>query len=163
MRRGYHVMVIQWVNRYVEWFLILFLLLFIAGCDLTQVENGKGNPMVLHELLTPLLSNVDRIEIQFSDGTRVSVSDPERMDGILSQLKEAKVKEKESVESVGVGYLYYMDFMEGGNRLGVRYSNTEVIVNGKEYIPVKNEAKKLDQTIIEIGREKNPELLSGVK
>ncbi|WP_028987804.1 hypothetical protein [Thermicanus aegyptius] len=156
-------MVIKWVNRYVEWFLILFILLFSAGCDLSQVEHGKGNPMAFHELLTTDLSKADRVEIQFSDGTRVSVSDPKTMDEMISQLEEVKVKEKESVESVGVGSLYYMDFMERENRLGVRYGNTEVTVNGKEYIPVKDEAKKLDQTIIEIGREKNPELLSGVK
>lgn len=153
-------MVIKWMHRDAVRFLYLFILLITAGCD---SENGKGNPMVLHELLTPLLSNVDRIDIQFSDGTRVTVSNPKTIDEILSQLKEVKVKEKESVKNVGVGYLYYMEFTEGGERLSIRYSNTEVRVNRKEYVPVKDEAKKLDQTIIEIGKEKNPELLSGVK
>lgn len=141
---------------YICTFLVLFPLL-IAGCASTNNGGTKENIMSLTEVLKSELSSVDEIDVDFGDGNKMSITDPSMIQDITTQLKSINVRE---TDSKGVGYLYYLNLKEGDKsyRLG-----SDLTIDGTSYEPIDDEAKKLNDFIIKMGRDKFPGLLSGVK
>ena len=140
-------------------YMLFFLLIssMIAACDSTE-NDEKGEIVVsLTEVIKSDLLNVDRIDVQFADGNKMSITDPKTIQDIISQIKSLRLREK---NTKGVGYLYFLDLKEGDKTY--RFENT-LTFDGKTYESIDDGIKKLNDFIIQMGREKIPGLLQGME
>ncbi|PTQ57766.1 MAG: hypothetical protein BSOLF_0628 [Candidatus Carbobacillus altaicus] len=103
------------------------------------------------------LLNVDRIDVQFADGNKMSITDPKTIQDIISQIRSLRLRE---TNSKGVGYLYFLDLKEGDKTYRFDSSLT---FDGKTYEAIDDSVKELNDFIIKMGKDKIPDLLPGVE
>lgn len=143
-------------SAYMVVLLVLFAS-FLSGCGSLENDQTKEKIMPLTDVLKSDLSKVDGINLQFSDGNKLSVTDSKTIQDIVSQIKNIKVHE---TISKGVGDLYYLDLNEGNKTYRL---NSNLTFGEKTYEATDGNAKKLNELILKLGREKIPGLLPGVK
>ncbi|WP_144938525.1 hypothetical protein [Paenibacillus sp. 32O-W] len=90
--------------------LLVLIALFVVGCDGTNNDETKGKVMSLTDVLKSDFSNVNEIDVQFSDGNKFSVTESKTIQDIVSRIKSIEVRE---TDSKGVGYLYFFDLKDG--------------------------------------------------
>ena len=136
--------------------LLILCTSFIFGCESARNKETKVKVMYLTEVLKSDLMNVNRIDVRFGDGNKIEMTDPITIQDIVSKLKSIEVRE---TKSKGVGSLFYLELKEADKmyRLG-----NEFIFNGKTYETIGENAKKLNEAIIKLGRDQIPGLLPGV-
>ncbi|QOS77160.1 hypothetical protein JNUCC31_20380 [Paenibacillus sp. JNUCC31] len=143
-------------SAYIVVLLVLFAS-FLSGCGSLENDETGEKIMPLTDVLKSDLSKVDGIDLQFSDGNKLSITDSKTIQDIVSQIKNIKVQE---TISKGVGYLYYLDLNEGNKTYRL---NSNLTFGEKTYEATDNNANKLNEFILKLGRGKIPGLLSGVK
>lgn len=133
--------------------------MFNAGCThgrQPDVRQQEGVALYLTDLLNSQLLNVNRIDVQFGDGNKLGITDTDTIQKMVSQLRKIKVRES---TLKGVGYLYELIIYEDDK---VYKMNSNLSINGKAYEPVDNEVNELNKIVVKIGRERIPNLLSGI-
>ncbi|WP_019121995.1 DUF4362 domain-containing protein [Brevibacillus massiliensis] len=137
-------------------YLLLFVLLalFAAACDGTKTE---GKVMPLTEVLKSDLSHVDSIEVRFGDGNKMSINDSKTIQDIVSQIEGIRVRE---TNSKSVGYLYFLEWKAGDKEYRL---DSNLTVDGKTYEAIDDHAKKWNDFLVKMGRDKIPGLLPGVE
>ncbi|PTQ55404.1 MAG: hypothetical protein BSOLF_2205 [Candidatus Carbobacillus altaicus] len=113
--------------------------------------------MSFTEVIKSDLLNVEKIDVQFADGNKMSITEPETIQDIISQIKRLRLREKNTKD---VGYLYFLDLKEGDKTY--RFENI-LTFDGKTYESIDDGIKKINDFIIQMGREKIPGLFQGVE
>ncbi|AJS58179.1 hypothetical protein [Paenibacillus sp. IHBB 10380] len=129
------------------------------------MNHNDGNENKINEDVIPLtqvveseLLNVEKIEMKFSDGHTMTVSDLNSIQNIVSTLKSVQLQKLS--ESTGAGYLYSLHIYDQEKWITM-LSTFEI--NGNSYRPVGNVSDYLHNTVIGLGRERIPNLLSGIE
>ncbi|AJS57308.1 hypothetical protein [Paenibacillus sp. IHBB 10380] len=142
---------------------IFIVIVCISGCAINK--ESEGNEKLISEEVIPLtqviesdLLHVKKIEVKFSDGNKMIVTDSGHIKNIVSALKSVQLQ-KLSV-SQGAGYLYSLNIYDQEKMINIL--NTFEI-NGNFYKPVESKNEQLDKTVIRIGRESIPNLLPGIE
>ncbi|MDN4600161.1 hypothetical protein P5G61_02895 [Paenibacillus sp. F6_3S_P_1C] len=143
-------------SAYMVVLLVLFAS-FLSGCGSLENDKSKEKIMPLTDVLKSDLTKVNSIDLQFDDGHKLSVTDSKTIHDIVSQIKNINVQE---TISKGVGYLYYLDLNEGNKTYRL---NSNLTFGEKTYEATDDNAYKLNEFILKLGREKIPGLLPGVK
>ncbi|WP_298824629.1 hypothetical protein [uncultured Planococcus sp.] len=90
-------------------FIILILMLLVAGCDSSQ---KKTEPQKFEDLYPGELAEVTQIQLlNGSDGSRVTVTDQEAIHSFIEKIKEATFIPDENQEE-REGYRYAITLME---------------------------------------------------
>ncbi|MFD0867966.1 MULTISPECIES: hypothetical protein [Paenibacillus] len=137
--------------------LLVLIALFVVGCDGPNNDDTKGKVMSLTGVLKSDFSNVNEIDVQFSDGNKFSVTDSKTIQDIVSRIKSIEVRE---TDSKGVGYLYFFDLKDGNQTYRL---DSNLTFGGKNYESTNDNSKKLNDFILKLGRDRIPGLLPGVQ
>lgn len=125
------------------------------GC--TNYQQTERDTMYLTSVLKSQLLNVSRIDIQFGDGNKMSITDSDTIQKLVSQIRKIKVRESTLKK---VGNLYVLKLNEDNE---VYEIDSNLSVNGKAYEAIDNHASEFNKMVVKIGREKIPNLLPGIK
>lgn len=139
---------------------LLFLLFITTGCNDEKPSKTESDNEVtsLANKVGSDFNKISKIEVVFGDGREITIDNIEDINLISEKLKSIKVEEKPS-EIMDVGYLYLLKIYEE-DRI-IRISN-DISIERKSFRPVGNERNELNIIIIELGRKKFPDLLSGI-
>ncbi|HEY2494048.1 MAG TPA: hypothetical protein VGI33_14235 [Paenibacillus sp.] len=112
----------------------------------------------LTQVIESELLHVKKIEVKFDDGIKMIVTDSDHIQDIVSTLKSIQLQKLSA--SQGTGYLYSLNIYDQ-EKMNTILNTFEI--NGDFYQPVGSENEQLDKTVIRIGRESIPNLLSGIE
>ncbi|GAK42327.1 hypothetical protein PUW24_12265 [Paenibacillus urinalis] len=132
----------------------ILLIMSLIGCN-GRTTDGAGELLLTNEIDSNL-DKVNRIEIIYSDGNEIKIEDPKDIERIANFLRSIKLN---PVKESNVGYLYRLKIIENDNKIEL---NNTVKIDNKYYSPIGDEITELNRFIINKGREKYPDLLSGI-
>jgi len=140
-------------------YIAVFLLIssMLVACSSTKKDDRDKAIVSFTEVIKSDLLNVEKIDVQFADGNKMSITEPETIQDIISQIKRLRLREKNTKD---VGYLYFLDLKEGDKTY--RFENI-LTFDGKTYESIDDGIKKINDFIIQMGREKIPGLFQGVE
>jgi len=143
----------------------LFLLAgLLSGCA-DRAETGGQNErgMRVTEALGSELSDVDRIEVQFGDGNRLTVTDDAAIRAIVAPLRNIRVRPSGRKLPESVGFLFVLHLHEQGQ---IRRVSDDLTLPDARFEPADessdDQAREWRRLVLQWGRESIPDLLRGV-
>lgn len=135
----------------------ILIVISLTGCNRGSELTADSISISLTEAVDSKFEEVNRIEVLYNDGHEIKIEDLADIEKIIDVLRSIKLN---AIDESNVGYLYKLKIVE--NNRTIELNNTMKIRN-KYFTPVGEEITELNRVVIEKGREKYPELLSGIK
>ncbi|KOP66058.1 hypothetical protein AMS62_13020 [Bacillus sp. FJAT-18019] len=139
----------------------MMAVLGMGGCSETK-EDARSSDQSLYsvqKLLQLDAAKVGSIQVVYGDGTRMVLDRKQDIEPVIERVEPIQAKRSTGREEPSPpGFLYYMDVMQGEQKVRVA---SEFEVNGQLYTMEGPELNELNNYMIKLGRSHNPELLPG--
>lgn len=135
---------------------------FSSGCNQTNPATDQ-KVMSVTDALNSDLSAVDRIEVQFGDGNRLTVTDEAAIRAIVAPLRNIRVRPSVRTLPESVGFRFVLHLHEQGQ---FRQVSDDFTLNGARFEladeQADDQAREWRRLVLRLGRESIPNLLPGV-